>query len=83
MGLPVIASRLGALTEKVQEAARAISLPPATAPTLPAQLQAIIDEPQRLAELRANIQPGPDIRQHAGQIAALYHELTADHSPAR
>lgn len=78
MGVPVIASRIGALTEKVQEQKTGLLFPPGDHTALAALLQSIIDQPAQLQLLRAGIQPPPTIEEHTAQIINLYEEaLTA------
>ncbi len=75
VGLPVVASRLGALTEKVQEGVTGYLFAPGDSADLARVLQRLVEEPARLQALRAAIAPGPDIHAHAWEIAEIYHRL--------
>lgn len=75
VGLPVVASRLGALTEKVQEGVTGYLFAPGDSADLARVLQRLVEEPARLQALRAAIAPGPDIHAHAQEIAEIYHRL--------
>ena len=74
VGLPVITSRLGALAEKVEDGRTGYLFAPGDSTDLARVLRQIVDQPQRLAELRANVRPGPDMQQHIRQIVALYQD---------
>lgn len=75
VGLPVIASRIGALIEKVQDGRTGYLFAPGDSADLARVLREIVDEPARLDALRANVRPGPDIGQHVQQITALYRGI--------
>ncbi len=76
-GVPVIASRLGALAEKVQEGVTGYLFEPGDSADLARVLKRLIVEPRQLAALRPNLRPGPDMAEHAATLAALYAELEA------
>ncbi len=76
-GVPVIASRLGALAEKVQEGVTGYLFEPGDSADLARVLKRLIVEPRQLAALRPNLRPGPDMAEHAAVLAALYAELEA------
>ena len=69
-GIPVIASSLGPLADRVRHGEDGFLAPPGDVDAWHAALQQIIDQPQRLADLRANVRPGPDMQQHVRQIAS-------------
>ena len=75
VGLPVVASRLGALVEKVHEGRTGYLFTPGDSADLARVLAVLIEAPQRLAALRANIRPGRTSESTREQIAALYSEL--------
>ena len=77
MGVPVIASRIGALSEKVQEQKTGLLFPPGDSAALAALLQGLIDQPAQLQPLRHGIQPPPTIEEHTAQIIRLYEEQLA------
>jgi glycosyltransferase involved in cell wall biosynthesis len=74
-GVPVIASRLGALAEKVQEGVTGRLFAAGDSEDLARVLRDVIAQPERLAGLRPNLHPGPDMAEHARALAALYAEL--------
>ncbi|OQA44532.1 MAG: Glycogen synthase [Chloroflexi bacterium ADurb.Bin325] len=80
-GAPVIASRLGALTEKVQEGVTGYLFEPGDSADLARVLKRLSAEPERLAVLRPNLRPGPDMVEHAAALAALYAELIVSPGP--
>jgi glycosyltransferase involved in cell wall biosynthesis len=77
VGVPVIASRLGALPEKVQEGVTGRLFAPGDSADLARVLREVIAAPEQLAAFRANLRPAPSLDEHATQIAALYRELLA------
>lgn len=77
MGVPVIASRIGALTEKVQEGKTGLLFTPGDSHALAATLQSVIDHPEQLNALRQDIQPPPTIEEHTAQLLKLYQEQIA------
>lgn len=77
MGVPVIASRLGALTEKVQEQKTGLLFPPGNSAALATLLQSMIDQPAQLQALRQGIQAPPTLEEHTAQVIKLYQEQLA------
>ncbi len=75
MGVPVIASDLGALPEKVIDGVTGRLFPPGDSKALAALLREFIDDPAALTALRPGITPPPTVEAHAMQICALYEEL--------
>ncbi len=78
MRVPVIASRLGALAEKVQDGVTGRLFAAGNSADLARVLDELTAEPERLESLRANIRPGPTITEHAQQLVALYNELVGE-----
>ncbi len=76
VGLPVVASRLGALVEKVQDGRTGYLFAPGDSVDLARVLREIVERPERLVALRANVRPGPDIQQHVQQIVELYRGIS-------
>ena len=74
MGVPVLASRIGALTEKVQEQKNGLLFAPGDSDALAALLQSVIDDPAQLQTLRRGIHPPPTIEEHTVQVINLYEE---------
>ncbi|MEZ4618675.1 MAG: glycosyltransferase family 4 protein [Caldilineaceae bacterium] len=77
VGVPVIASDLGALPEKVHANRSGRLFPPGDSAALTALLQESIEHPERLAQLKSTITPPPTVEEHADQICHLYHKLLA------
>ncbi len=76
-GTPIIASRIGAATEKIRHGVDGYLFPPGDAAALATLLRRIGDDPAVLAHLRANIQPVNSIDQHVAAIDQLYAQLYA------
>jgi len=74
-GVPVIASRLGALEEKVRDGVSGLLFAPGDVSDLVRVLRRTIDEPELLPQLRAGIPPVVTIADHAARIEALYAEV--------
>lgn len=75
LGIPVIASNLGALAEKVQDGISGRLFPAGDSAALAAILQEISAEPALLARYRQQISPPPTIEEHTRQIEQLYRQL--------
>lgn len=75
VGVPVIASRTGALAEKVQDQRNGLLFPTGDSQALAATLHRIIDQPDQLAALRRGITPPPTLDEHVAQVVALYQAL--------
>jgi glycosyltransferase involved in cell wall biosynthesis len=75
VGIPVIASRLGALAEKVRDGETGRLFTPGDCNDLARVMQELVDQPGELAALRANIRPGPTMRQHAQQMLRIYQDM--------
>jgi len=71
-GVPVIAGRIGALAEKVQDGQSGLLYTAGDSQALAATLQRLIDQPDQLARLRQGITPPPTMEEHVNQIKALY-----------
>ncbi len=70
--VPVIASNIGAIPEKVTAGVDGLLVPPNDSQALHASLHGLIQQPARLRELRDNIQPVRSIAQHLAEIEMLY-----------
>lgn len=77
MGVPVIASRLGALIEKVQDGQNGLLFNPGDSNALAATLQSLIAQPEHLTHLRQGITPPPTLEEHVTQVINLYTTTTA------
>ncbi|HID53736.1 MAG TPA: glycosyltransferase [Anaerolineae bacterium] len=76
MGVPVIASDLGVLADRVQDGADGFLFPPGDDAGLAALLRRCQAEPDLLPDLRANIHPGLTVAQHTDQIEAVYRRVS-------
>jgi glycosyltransferase involved in cell wall biosynthesis len=74
-GVPVVASRLGALPEKVEEGVTGRLFTAGDADDLARVLLDLIVQPQQLALLAKNIRPGPDIYAHSELLVNIYRSL--------
>jgi glycosyltransferase involved in cell wall biosynthesis len=74
-GVPVIASRLGALAEKVQDSRTGRLFAAGQSDKLAHILREIVMDPAQLASLRANLRPGPTIEQHVQEVLGHYETL--------
>ena len=72
-GLPVIASDLGAPGSMVRHSVDGLLFPPGDAAALREILRELIEQPERLAELKAHIPPVRTEADHVTQIEATYH----------
>ena len=80
VGVPVIAARIGALIEKVQEQQSGLLYTAGDSQALAALLRHVIDQPEQLARLREGITPPPTLAEHGAQIATLYQSLHHQHT---
>ena len=74
-GVPVIASRLGALPEKVLEGQTGRLFAPGDSVDLARVLRDLIDHPGERERLSRGIQPGPTIGGQATQLGEIYQGL--------
>lgn len=75
MGVPVIASDLGVVGERVRHGIDGLNFPPGDAQKLAEALQSLHDEPNLLASLRQNIVPPLTVMEHGTAVAHLYQSL--------
>ena len=71
-GVPVIASRLGALAEVVHEGVNGLLVPPQDVDAWTAALQRLVDEPLLLERLRAGVRQPLDVTQHVQFLCDVY-----------
>jgi glycosyltransferase involved in cell wall biosynthesis len=71
-GVPVIASRLGALAEVVHDGVDGLLVPPQDVDAWTAALQRLVDEPMLLERLRAGVRPPVDVTQHVQFLCDVY-----------
>ena len=71
-GVPVIASRLGPLADRVRHEVDGLLAPPGDVVALRQAMQRFLEEPTLLAQLQAGISSVPTIALHTSEIEALY-----------
>ncbi len=74
-GVPVVASRHGALAEKVRDGIDGLHFEPGDAADLGRVLQRLLDEPDLLPSLRQNILPPMDVSEHTNELEAIYRGM--------
>jgi glycosyltransferase involved in cell wall biosynthesis len=79
-GIPVVASRLGALAEKVRDGETGRLFTAGDSSDLARVLRDLIAEPQQLDIWRANIRPAPTMQQHAQEMLEAYQTVLTRHS---
>lgn len=76
-GTPVVASDLGALSERVRHEVDGLKVPPGDAAALREALLRLADSPELLLRLRAGIQPVQSMRAHAARVEERYRQVLA------
>jgi glycosyltransferase involved in cell wall biosynthesis len=71
-GVPVIASRIGALSERVRDGLDGLLAPPGDVAALSTSLERLSQEPDLMARLREGIRPVRTIEEHAQEVEELY-----------
>jgi len=72
-GVPVIASRLGALAEKIRPGIDGLLCTPGDAQEWQRAVLGIIAEPERLKDLQSHLAPPMSIHQHVDLLERIYH----------
>lgn len=75
-GVPVIASRLGPLADRVRDDVDGLLIPPGDWTALRQAIRRLQEEPDLLPRLRANIRPVLTTAEHARTMERLYLDLT-------
>jgi glycosyltransferase involved in cell wall biosynthesis len=75
MGIPVVASHLGPLADRVRDGTDGLLLPPGDVVAWQETLQRLIDEPGLRARLRANVAPPMMLEEHVERVESLYIQL--------
>lgn len=78
-GVPVLASGLGALQERVHHGVDGYLYPPGDSQALADILEQLAADRDQLARLQAGIRPVLTINQHVEQVLALYRSLVSGH----
>jgi glycosyltransferase involved in cell wall biosynthesis len=74
-GVPVVASRLGPLADRVRDGVDGLLISPGNVSAWQSALQRLVDEPDLLARLRANVRPPMTLDEHVDRIETLYAQL--------
>ena len=74
-GVPVVASRLGAMIEKVSEGKTGRLFGAGETADLARVLADIVEHPEQLSYLKKNVRPGPSIEAQADELLAIYEDL--------
>lgn len=77
-GLPVLASRLGALADRVRDGVDGLLLPPGDVAAWRNAIQRLIDDPDLLNHLRANVRPPMTMEEHVERLEAIYGGLVSE-----
>jgi glycosyltransferase involved in cell wall biosynthesis len=75
MGLPVIASRIGPIADRVHDGVDGILVPPGDVQAWRVALQRLVDAPDLHAELQRNVAPPLTLDEHARQLEQRYAQL--------
>jgi glycosyltransferase involved in cell wall biosynthesis len=73
-GVPVIASDIGVLPERVRTGVDGLLFPVGDAAALATILHSLFEQPEKLAHLRGGIQPVVTIAENAARVTAVYEE---------
>jgi glycosyltransferase involved in cell wall biosynthesis len=78
MGLPVMASKLGPLADRVHDGVDGFLLPPGDVSAWRAALWRLVDEPRLLERLRVQVRPPPTLEDHILRLESIYGTPIAD-----
>ena len=74
--VPIVASNIGAMPEKIRHGVDGLLFPPADASALAQILQSLLQDPTQLSTLQSNIRPTRLMQDHVQDIQSIYHSLT-------
>ena len=80
-GRPVLASRLGALADRIRDGVDGLLLPPGDVAAWRSAIQRLLDDPDLLPRLRANVRPPMTMEEHVERLEAIYAQIV-DRNPA-
>jgi glycosyltransferase involved in cell wall biosynthesis len=75
VGVPVIASRIGALAEKVRHGENGLFFPPGEAVALRKLVDSLIEHPEQIEDLREHIPEPSTVQEHVDQLKDIYQTL--------
>ncbi|MCA9971037.1 MAG: glycosyltransferase, partial [Anaerolineales bacterium] len=75
VGVPVLASDIGVMPERIRHGQDGLLFPPGDAAALRAILQRLLANPAELAALRAHIRPVRTLAEHLADLDAVYSRL--------
>jgi len=81
-GVPVIASRIGALAEKVRDGVDGLHFEPGDAADLSKKMLSLAANPASTGALRSNIRPVASVEQQAKEVELIYRRLLDGKGPA-
>lgn len=73
--VPVIASNVGALKERVADGVNGRLVPPGNSDMLRVTLRSFLESPEQLADYRRNIQPVRSIENHMNDLEVIYQSI--------
>jgi glycosyltransferase involved in cell wall biosynthesis len=76
-GVPVVASRLGPLADRVEQGVDGLLVPPGDVGALRVALRQFLEDPTLLPRLRTGIRPVNTIEEHAKEIEVVYRAVLA------
>jgi glycosyltransferase involved in cell wall biosynthesis len=74
-GVPVVASRHGALVEKVRDGVDGLLFTPGDAGALRQALLRVAEEPGLLVRLRLGVPPAMDLGEHVEKLEQIYEQV--------
>lgn len=75
LGVPVLASRLGVLADRVQDGINGRLLPAGEPQAWQEAIQQLLDQPEQLAQLRQGVRPGWSLAEHGDYLLQLYQTV--------
>ena len=72
MGVPVVASCLGPLADRIRDGTDGLLLPPGDVAAWRETLQRLVDTPDLRAHLQANVEPPMTLEEHVECVESLY-----------
>jgi glycosyltransferase involved in cell wall biosynthesis len=76
--VPVVASRLGPLADRVRDQVDGLLVPPGDVSAWQDALQRLVDEPDLARRLSDNVRPPMTLGEHVGQVEAVYRAVVAE-----